>query len=194
MNIDFKLDFFYYNEMVVLDGIDPKMIELKPHINKFKTFLTTQSLEKTIELFIYVYRDKYAQTFFWTSSLYDVNSPSVKEKYPANLDENTDWFLGFKNMNRDDIQHIHFKRIFDLERVCYFSNYTEFAFIKKQNVGKFKDGIEKSLNGKQYQVLQSNGQITYIVENSPIAKIEIATEKIKIIFNPEKWIAYYGLG
>ena len=194
MDINFKLDFFYYQEKAILDGRDPKMIELTPHIDKFKTFLTTQPLDKIIELFIHSYKDKYAQTQFWIMKLLVQNSRLIDDKYPSYLDEETDQFLSAKSINRDDLKHFICKMILDLERGCYFSNYIEFAFMKEQNINKFKEAVERSLNGKQYQILQSNGEITFKVENSPIAKVEITNKKIKTIFNPEKWIAYYGLG
>ena len=194
MDINFKLDFFYYQEKAILDGRDPKMIELTPHIDKFETFLKTQSLDKIIELFIFTYKDKYAQTQFWRMRLLDDNALLVDDKYPSYLDEETDSFLSADSINRNDLKHFICKMILDLERGCYFSNYIEFAFIKEQNINKFKEVVERSLNGKQYQTLQSNGEITFKVENSPIAKVEISNKKIKTIFNPEKWIAYYGLG
>lgn len=194
MDINFKLDFFYYQEKAILDGRDPKMIELTPHIDKFKTFLTTQPLDKIIELLIHTYKDKYAQTQFWIMKLLVRNSRLIDDKYPSYLDEETDQFLSAKSINRDDLKHFICKMILDLEKGCYFSNYIEFAFMNEQNINKFKEAVERSLNGKQYQILQSNGEITVKVENSPISKIEITNKKIKTIFNPEKWIAYYGLG
>ncbi|OCK50468.1 hypothetical protein BA768_04755 [Chryseobacterium sp. CBo1] len=194
MDINFKLDFFYYNELPVLDGRDPKMIELTPHIDKFKTFLATQPLDKIIELLVFTYKDKYAQTQFWTRKLLVNNSRLIDDEYPPYLDEDTDKFLSADSINRNDLKHFICKMILDLERGCYFSNYIEFAFMKEQNINKFKEAVERSLNGKQYQILQSNGEITFKVENSPIAKVEITNKKVKTIFNPEKWIAYYGLG
>ncbi|WP_262150910.1 hypothetical protein [Chryseobacterium foetidum] len=194
MDINFKLDFFYYQEKAILDGRDPKMIELTPDIDKFEKFLKTQPLDKIIELLIHTYKDKYAQTQFWIMKLLVSNSLLIDDKYPSYLDEETDTFLSSKKIDRNDLKHFICKMILDLEKGCYFSNYIEFAFMKEQNINKFKEAVERSLDGKQYQILQSNGEITFKVENSPIAKVEITNKKIKTVFNPEKWIAYYGLG
>jgi len=194
MDINFKLDFFYYQEKAILDGEDPNMTELKPHIDKFKNFITKQPLDKVAELLILSYKEKYAQTQFWIMELLSEDSHLIHEKYPSYLDEETDYFLGTKKINRNDLKHIICKKILDLEKGCFFSTYIEFEFVKEQNINKFKEAVERSLNGKQYQILQSNGEITFKVENSPIAKIEIANKKIKTIFNPDKWISYYGFG
>ncbi|SHL41298.1 hypothetical protein [Chryseobacterium polytrichastri] len=194
MDINFKLDFFYYDELFVLDGIDPKTTELKPHIDKFKSFITTKPLDKVVELLIFSYKEKYAQNHFWTMNLLIEDSYKIEDKYPSYLDEKTDIYLSSKKINRIDFEHLICKLKFDTDKGCCFSEYMEFSFKQQQNINKFKEAVEKSLNGKQYQIIQSNDNLTFKVENSPIALVEITGKKVKITINPDKWIAYYGLG
>ncbi|GGG23246.1 hypothetical protein GCM10011344_24980 [Dokdonia pacifica] len=192
MNIDFKLDFLYYQEEGILDGVDPKMQELYPHINKFGEFINMTSISDLLQLLCISYKKEYCQEHYWFDQFMIEGAYKIRTIYPDDLDEEIDLYLPEEKMVRDDLQYLAFKMFNDINRNASFVKEIVINFKESQNYLAIAQSIEDGLEGVSFTREDILDETIFIVLNSPIANIMISTDSFKMVINENKWIKYFG--
>jgi len=192
MNLDFKLDFLYYQEQQILDGKDPKMDELRPHIFKFKEYMGAAPLENIIQLILHAHEEKYPQPKYWYTKLLVPNSSSIEVTYPSDLDEESDLYLSPKEMTRDDLSHLILRQFDDVANNSFLLKELELAFEEPQDYPALVQTIEGSLEGLTFVKDETLEETVFTVEDSPIANVRITPNTFVLGINQDTWIRYLG--
>ena len=64
MELDFKLDFFYYQKQLILDAADEDHEKLQPDAWKFEDYIKKTSIKEILELLILSYAKEYANDIY----------------------------------------------------------------------------------------------------------------------------------
>ncbi|OED44519.1 hypothetical protein AB832_01920 [Flavobacteriaceae bacterium (ex Bugula neritina AB1)] len=191
MNLDFNLDFLYYQEKAILDARDPKMKELDPHISKFTSFFKNEPLMDILKLISKMYKNMHPQEKYLYRGFLIEDAYKINLEYPDYVDEESDLYIADKKLNRLDLKHVFLKRFDDAANNAYFLKEMELAFVSSQDHTAIADGIEEELKEVVYRRLDAVEEITFEVENSPIASIKISRDAFNMFINPDKWVRYF---
>ncbi|NAS30950.1 hypothetical protein GTQ40_08220 [Flavobacteriaceae bacterium R38] len=192
MKIDFNLDFLYYQEKQILDATDPKMDELRPDIESFETYLKTTSILNIVALIVKSYSNNYPQEKYWYTKLLVENAYKINVEYPDNLDEEADLYAITEEIERNDIKHLILRRFDDFKNNSYFLNSLELAFIEPQNLDKLSEAIQRELGNISFSINNTNQQVIFSVDNSPISEIILKPDSFLLNINPNKRVRYFG--
>ncbi len=190
MKTGINLEFLYYQQQVILGGEDPRYVEMRTMRLAFDTFMKTMPLSKVIDLLIIGYLKEYAQYKYYAVCFFDANSTLDTPSEPEELGE-YDQFLLKEEMTRNDIEHV-FLRIFhdeDSEDDSTYLQEFEMKFLVEQN--NLEVIIDRTLRGVTYSKSTDLGSTKFVIEDSPIAEIEISSDKFIMRINEDKWKVYY---
>ncbi|WP_299674404.1 hypothetical protein [uncultured Dokdonia sp.] len=190
MNIDFDIAFLYYQELAVLDGQDPKMEELRSHIDKFKKYVESSSLSDLLKLICISYKSKYGQESYWYTQLLIQDAYKIEAVYPSDLDEDSDLYLPEEKMIRKDLKHLILKRFDDFKNNAYLLKEMEIVFKESQDQLMLAQSIEGALGETSFMREDTLEETVFTVTNSPIASITINASTFIIVINQDKWIEY----
>jgi hypothetical protein len=190
MNLDFNLDFFYYQKQIILDGEDPIFLENLKHEIKFWEYTKQASVEDIIELIVFVYAKKYAINQ-WYSAFSD--KKNVDSTYPEGLDPELDLYLSQEQIASKYVKSFACKHFDDPEQNTFFVEWIRLEFVNPQQLEGLVQAIIRGLKGVNYTESNEGGLVVFNIQDSPISKIEITSTSFRIDFNPDKWIAYYGM-
>ncbi len=190
MKLDFKLDFFYYQKQLILDGIDEDHEKLQPDAWKFKDYIKKASLEEVLELLIFSYAKEYANDTYWSTRFLD--NIDEKKVYPKELDPYIDLFFENEEITRKEFNKIIYKMYEDSENNCYYTEWMYFEFTESQQLSKLLNAIKRGLKEVSYTERQEGGFTIIEPKESAILKITVSANDIKIDINPDKWRVYRG--
>jgi hypothetical protein len=193
MNIDFDLAFLYYQEEGILDGVDPNMEQLYPHIDKFKKFIGSSSLSDLLQLICISYKEEYGQDKYWYSELLIKGAYKIAVIYPSDLDEEADIYLPKEKMIRKDLNHLTLKMFNDVKNNSYLLKEMEIVFKEPQDHLVLAQNIEEGLEGVSFTREDTLEEIAITVSDSPIASIAINATTFRMIINQDRWVRYFGL-
>lgn len=192
MKIDFELEFLYYQERAILDGTDPKMKELEPHIEKFAHYITTVPIKELLKLMIIAYKDRFGQSNYWADYQikrnrldYDYNF-----EYPEDLDEDKDLYMPTKVLERTDLQYIIVRKKLATKYLNPFLDTFEIAYKGLQP--DFSSTVQEALSGKAVTKTVNGDHTIFDLQESPIARITLSNDKFIMKINPDYWKFYGG--
>jgi hypothetical protein len=188
MNIDFDLTFLYYQEVGILDGVDPKMEELYPHIDKFKVFVNTASLSDLLQLACISYKEKYGQEHYWFDQFLIEDAYKIETVYPDDLDEKIDLYLPKEKITRKDLKHLTLRMFDDINKKASFMKEMEVVFKESQEHLLLSQSIEEVSFTRE----DTPEDIVFTVLDSPIASITINATTFKMVINQGKCVRYFG--
>lgn len=191
MNLDFNLDFFYYQREGILDGEDPIYVANRKHEIKFWEYTKQASVEDIIELIVSVYAKKYAINQ-WYSAFSDLEK-KVDSTYPEDLDPELDLYLSQEEITSKHVKSYACKHFDDPEQNTFFVEWIRLEFVNSQQLYGLVQAIIRGLKDVNYTESNEGGLVVFNMQDSPISKIEITSTSFRIDFNPDKWIAYYGM-
>lgn len=179
---DIQLDFLWLTKGGPVFGApDPfweKWSEEKLMLNDF---IETESIPKLIQLIVTAYKEQYPRNYWGGGLILDLENYAPKEEDGYVLIESS-------SMIRKDIKKIKKKHDTDNEGLRYLSELIyEFTDSHELEVP-----IETILERKSYEKVTNVNEITYTVEESPIAQLVITPQSFKLIVN-EAYFVYLSL-
>ena len=184
-----NLEFLYYQQKGVLDGVDPKMIELRPYIDEFKEYLSKEKLGNIVELLISSYLDMYAQSKYFFRGFLDADTYTIKVDYPDFVDLEKDLYLPIELMHRNDISYIYFNNFDDEDNTnALFLDELELSFVDKEH--GIATAVETALSGLDFSKEAVDNGFLYKLTNTPILEISVAPQEFRMKLNPEHWEVY----
>lgn len=176
---DINLGFLWEKRIeIVVDAPDPFDEKWDTEYLKFSEFIKVSPIPKVIELMIIAYKDTYPRTY-WSGSF--LNNKIFK----SNPKRDSDRVIVFDKsyMSRQDIVSYSNKEKIAKGEFEYPAKIM-LEFVSNYNLAT---PIERALNGKNYTKNTIENQTIYVVENSPIAQLEITDKSFKLIVNKEHY-------
>ena len=158
---------------------------------KFIEFGKQASIESIIELMVFVYAKKYAIEL-WYSFFRDFEK-DLNPVYPKDLDADTDLYLSMDEITNNNIKSFGVKQFDVPEHNTTYVEWMRLEFTNPQQLNLMVQAIIKGLQDMAFTQNEEGNTLTFIVEDSPISKIEVTSISFRMEFNPDKWIAYYGM-
>ena len=190
MEIDFELDFLYYEKKFFFDKEDPKIEELEPHIEKFAHYIKTAPIKELLKLMIITYKDRFGQSNYWAVYQIKRNRLDYNYEYPEDLDKDKDAYLPAKVLERTDLQHIIVRKKLATRYRNPFLDTFEIAY--KEPQPDFSSTVQEALSGKAVTKTVNGDHTIFDVQESPIARITLSNDKFIMKINPDYWKFYGG--
>ncbi|WP_428743393.1 hypothetical protein [Tenacibaculum sp.] len=190
MKLDFNLDFLYYQGELILDGRDEKKEELRPDSIKFKKYVKETSIENLVELLILSYAKRYANDIYWSTRF--IGDLDNNISYPEELNEDIDFYLEEKEISKEGITKVVFKKYDDIDKNCYYTEWMYFEFTDQHNINNLLEPIKKGLQNVTYSQRQESSDVIIEPKDSAILKITVSSSSLRVDLNPDKWKVYRG--
>jgi hypothetical protein len=190
MNIDFKLEFFYYREKIIFGGEDQYFLSLLPDIDKAQTYVKACQLSEFLRLYTRALSNNYVIPIqMWR--MISTYSKNVDLPYPEYVNPDSDFYIHQHNLTRSDLYSIYYKLHRRDDNFC-FLELIEMRFLANQNTNELAEEIEKELQEKQFSKIVGTS-IIYQVSDSPIKTIEISESIFKLTINSDYWDEKLGI-
>ena len=166
----------------ILDAPDPFWEKWREDKGNFREFMKTESISKIVELMVLAYRDKYPRDY-WSSNF--LNDKIWKSELEADSD-------GIKTYGKDYMLRKDVISYADKEKIAQGEfEYSSEIMLEFATNHDLETPIERALQGKIYTKNIIGSQTTYVVENSPLAQIEITDRSFKLLINKDYYV-YLG--
>ncbi len=200
-----KLDFIYINfektfetwcnkNEIYLNLLGEENVDDKYH---FDDYIKVCSLDDLIYLFIYLYVDRYPKDHKFPLALSLESKDDVIEEYIAeNKRKITEEIHDFYDFERKDIVKFIYQFRLEIygvdeqiESGWPAAGYSKYFFLEfTEEIATVT--IEEVIAHKKYTKTIKDGLITYVLEDSPIATLEVTKKSIKLTINEDKVIDY----
>jgi hypothetical protein len=178
---DIQLDFLWLSRGgPILDAPDPFWEKWADEKLKLSDFIKTESISKLVQLIVTAYKDQYPRSY-WGGAILDHTTYTPKKEDGYSVIEAS-------SITRKDIKKVKSKYDTDDRDLSYLS---ELIYVFT-DIQELEAPIETILESKAYEKATNVNEITYTVEESPIAQIIITPQSFRLIVN-ETYFVYLSL-
>ena len=178
---DIQLDFLWLSRGgPILDAPDPFWEKWGEEELKLSEFIKTESISKLVQLIVTAYKEQYPRSD-WGGVILDHTTYTPKKEDGYSIIEAS-------SITRKDIKKVKSKYVTDDRDLNYLSE----LIYEFTDAHELEVPIETILEGKTYEKVINVNEITYTVEESPIAQVVITPQIFKLIVN-ETYFVYLSL-